>query len=87
VGTTSSAQSVTLMNYSTAVLAIKGINLTGSDARDFAKTNTCGSSVAPGASCTINVTFKPTLGGSRTAMLSVSDNAPGSPRAWAQLCN
>jgi hypothetical protein len=79
VGTTSAAQSVTLTNLGTAAVSITSIKITGADPSDFAQTNTCGSSAAAGVSCTINVTFKPTLGGSRTSMLSVSDNAPGSP--------
>src|SRR5207302_8213533 len=39
-----------------------------------------GSSLAPGASCTINVTFKPTQSGIRTGTASITDNAPGSPQ-------
>jgi hypothetical protein len=36
--------------------------------------------VAASASCTINITFKPTGGGSRTGNLSLTDNAAGSPQ-------
>jgi hypothetical protein len=79
VGTTSSAQSVTLGNYGTVALAITGITLTGADPGDFAQTNTCGSSVAPGGSCTISVTFTPQAINTRTATMSITDNAPGSP--------
>jgi len=80
VGTSSLVQSVTLSNYGTATLNITSIGFAGADPGDFHETNTCGSSVAPGASCTINVTFSPTQRGSRTATLSVPDNAPGSPQ-------
>jgi dienelactone hydrolase len=80
VGTTSPAQLVTLNNYGTATLTIASINFTGADPNDFAQTNTCGSSVGPGGSCTISVTFTPTQPGSRTATLAVTDNAPGSPQ-------
>jgi hypothetical protein len=80
VGTSSLAQSVTLSNYGTATLNITSIGFAGADPGDFHETNTCGSSVVPGASCTINVTFSPTQRGSRTAALSVPDNAPGSPQ-------
>jgi hypothetical protein len=79
VGTSSPAQSITLTNYGTVALSITGIGFTGADPGDFAETNTCGNSVAPGASCTINVTFKPTCVNARNASLSVTDNAPGSP--------
>lgn len=71
VGTTSSAQPVTLTNNSAAAVAIS-IKMSNSD---FAEANTCGSSVAAASSCTINVTFDPTAGGSRVGTLSISDNA------------
>jgi hypothetical protein len=79
VDTSSPAQSVTLSNYGTSTLSTK-IGFTGSDSGDFSQTHTCGTSVAPGASCTISMTFKPTQRGSRTATLSIADNAPGSPQ-------
>ena len=80
VGTTSAAQTVTLSNTGNAALSITGLALTGTNASDFAQTNTCGSSVAAGSSCTISVTFKPSASGSRTASVSITDNASGSPQ-------
>ena len=80
VGISSLVQSGILSNYGSATLNITSIGFAGADPGDFHETNTCGSSVAPGASCTINVTFSPTQRGSRTATLSVPDNAPGSPQ-------
>jgi len=80
VGTTSSAQSVTLTNYGTAALAITGISVTGADPGDFAQANTCGGSLAPGASCTISVFFAPAEAGPAAATLVVNDNANGSPQ-------
>jgi len=83
VGATSAAQTVTLTNSGTASLTITGITLTGSNAADFAQTNNCGSSVAAGAHCTINVTFTPAAAGNLTASVSVADNASGSPQTIA----
>jgi two-component sensor histidine kinase len=80
VGTTSAAQSLTLSNTGNAALSITSLALTGSNASDFAQTNTCGSSVAGGANCTISVTFTPSGSGSRTASVSITDNASGSPQ-------
>ena len=80
VSTPSPAQPVTLTNYGTVALSISSIGIMGADPNDFAQTQTCAGSVAPGASCTISITFKPTEPGSRTAMLSATDNAPGSPQ-------
>jgi hypothetical protein len=47
---------------------------------EFAETNACGTSLAPGASCTISVTFTPRRAGSSTARLIVSDDDGGSPQ-------
>jgi dienelactone hydrolase len=80
VGTTSQAQSVTLSDYGTVALNITSIGFTGSNPGDFVQTNTCGSSVAPGASCTISVSFKPTGINTRTASVSIIDSVPGSPQ-------
>jgi len=71
VGTSSSAQSVTLSNTGSATLSITSITVSG----DFSQTNTCGSSVAASASCTISVTFKPTATGTRTGVVTITDNA------------
>src|SRR5207245_2342370 len=56
VGATSPAQSATLKNTGSGPLSITSIAVAG----DFAQTNNCGSTVNPGTSCILNVTFKPT---------------------------
>jgi len=81
INTTSTAQTVTLTNTGNAALNITSLALTGTNASDFAQTNTCGSSVAAGSNCTISVTFTPAASGSRTASVSITDNASGSPQA------
>jgi hypothetical protein len=80
-GTTSSAQTVTLTNSGTSALTINGITVTGTNASDFAQTNTCPGSLAVGASCLISVTFTPSASGARSASISIADNANGSPQA------
>ena len=80
LGSTSSAQAATLTNSGGTTLNITSIALTGANASDFAQTNTCGGSVAGGANCTISVTFTPAASGSRTASVSITDNASGSPQ-------
>ena len=84
VGTTESLSPVVLTNSGTAALTLtgtgKGISITGTGAAQFGQTNTCGTSVAAGATCNITVSFKPTTSGSFTAALSVADNAAGSPQ-------
>lgn len=71
VGTTSSPQVVTLTNNQTTAVTSISVSASG----DFAQTNTCGTSLAASSSCTINVTFTPTLAGRRTGTLTVTDSA------------
>jgi hypothetical protein len=47
---------------------------------DYQQTNNCGNTLAPGASCSIVATFRPTSSGARNSTLTVIDSAPGSPR-------
>jgi hypothetical protein len=75
VGTISAAQPVLLSNYGTTPLSISNITTN----TNFAETNDCGSDLAAGASCPINVTFSPTARDSLTGTLSVTDDAPGNP--------
>jgi hypothetical protein len=69
--TASLQQSVTLTNSGNAALSVTAIKATG----DFTQTNNCPGNVAPGASCTINVTFTPTASGARSGALTITDNA------------
>ncbi len=79
VGTPSPPQSVTLTNSGTAPLTISGITSTG----DYAQSNNCGTGMAAGGECTIQVTFTPTATGSRSGSVSITDNAAGSPQRIA----
>jgi hypothetical protein len=81
VGATSASQTITLNNSGNAALSITSIAVTGTNGSDFAQTNTCGSSVAAGTTCTIGVTFKPTATGTRTAAVTLTDSATGSPQS------
>ena len=85
VGTTSAVKTVTLKNVGTTAITITSITIAGTDPGDFGETQTCGSSLAASASCTISVTFKPTVTGNRNATLKVTDNAAGSPQQVALL--
>ena len=75
VGTTSGAQTVSITNSGTAAVAVSSVAASG----DFAQTNTCGTSLAAGASCSASVTFTPTAAGSRAGALTVATNASNSP--------
>ncbi|MGI9073091.1 MAG: choice-of-anchor D domain-containing protein [Bryobacteraceae bacterium] len=75
----SAAQTITVSNSGSAALSITSVAIAGTNAADFIQTNTCGASVAAGASCTISVTFTPALAGARSASVAIADNATGSP--------
>lgn len=84
VGTTSSAQTVTVTNSGTATLNIGTPTLGGTNAGNFAiNSNGCTSAVAPGGTCAISLTFTPSAAGSRSATLSIPSNAPSTPNAVA----
>jgi len=83
VGSPSPAKTVTLTNTGTATLQISGITITGANPSDFSQTNNCGTNLAPNASCTIRVVFTPQAKNSRTAAVTITDNAPDSPQSVA----
>ncbi len=73
--TTSAAQMATLTNTGTVALSIVSISTTG----NFRQTNDCAASLAPGASCTFSVTFRPGQRGVRTGTVTVLDSDPHGP--------
>jgi hypothetical protein len=76
-GTSSASETVMLTNNESAALNITSIAINGANASDFAETNNCLGSMLMGASCSINVTFSPSTGNTRTGSLTITDNAPG----------
>ena len=79
VDTTSGSQGVFIKNVNTgnATLDFSNISVTG----PFAiSSNTCGTTLSAGHGCTVKVTFTPTTIGPASGILSVADNAPGSPQ-------
>ena len=72
VGFVGSPQASTLMNAGSDAFAITSIRVIGTNSRDFVQTNNCGTSVPPGTSCSITVTFTPEASGYRSASVSVA---------------
>lgn len=83
LGVTSSALSVSLTNGGAAAINLNTATISGAHAADFSKTaDTCsGTTLNVGATCSISVTFRPSVMGSRTATLSVPGNQFNSPTA------
>jgi hypothetical protein len=88
VTTTSAAQTVTVKNTGGSNLNIAAaVSFSGTNPSDFAvasgTTCTSGAVVTPNSTCVINVTFTPPANGtgSRATILSIADDAAGSPQA------
>lgn len=77
VGQTSSPIAVSLTNLN-ASAALGSLSITAS-AQFQIGSNNCGSSLAAGASCTVNVAFAPTSAGPQTGNLAIVSTAPGAP--------
>ena len=80
VGTASAPQSISLTNYGSAAISLTSIAVTGIQADDFAQSNSCGTSLGMGATCTISLLFKPVAVGAKSAALTITDSINGSPQ-------
>lgn len=72
----SEPKTVTVTNTGTAIVTIRDILTSGID---FAQTNDCGTSLAAGASCSVKVTFKPAIPGTRMGALYIVASDPATP--------
>jgi hypothetical protein len=79
IGTTSGAQSVAVANTGAGSLFINSAAVPNT--LDFAVVGDgcSGLTLSPGTSCAMSIVFSPTATGTRTAALTVTDNASGSP--------
>ena len=79
VGTTSTAQFVSLQNIGNTTLTFT-TPLSGTNPGAFAAANTCGGSIPAGGACAVTVTFTPTAAGPLFATLTISSAATGAPQ-------
>ena len=80
VGSPSAPVTVNVTNTGSSPIALV-VAMVGADPLDFTETDKC--SQAPrgaGNSCIINAVFNPTQAGNRSAVIQISDNAPGNPQ-------
>lgn len=71
VGSTSSAQSITIANTGESSVNLTAIAVSG----DFVlAANPCGTSLAGNSSCTVNIAFMPSASGTRSGALNVTDS-------------
>jgi subtilisin family serine protease len=83
LGQVSATQSIRLANEGAVALSIVSIALRGVDAAQFTRSTGCGTSVAPGATCTVEVTFRPTTAGAKTATIVVSTGGNAATKSVA----
>lgn len=76
VGTTSPPQTVRLTNTGSTTLSITSMTVAG----QFGMTSTCGTTVAPGANCSITVSFSPQSVGNKTGTVAIVDSASSKPQ-------
>ena len=74
---TSSTETITVTNKQRTPLTINSITTSPAD---YSETNTCGSSLAAGAACTVTVVFTPAVAGSLPGTLTITDSAITSPQ-------
>jgi hypothetical protein len=87
VGTASAEQVFTYTNTGPVPITVATVTLGGDGATNYAIcSNGCSAiTLAPSATCTIGVTFTPTVANTRVATLAVTDTAGGAPRVTASL--
>jgi hypothetical protein len=80
-GSASAPVRYTVTNTGAEPLAIASVTLSGAHPQDFevAAAGCLDAPVSPGNKCAIRVTFRPASAGTRTAMMVIADNGPGSP--------
>lgn len=71
---------INLQNTGSALLSSISSSITGTNPGDFVDVTTCGSTLAVGVSCSYTITFTPGSSGARSATLTISNNASGSPQ-------
>jgi hypothetical protein len=85
VGVASAIVPVKIKNLQNTALTISAITVGGTDPGDFSiQSNLCPTTpatLAANSSCIVNMIFTPAASGGRTATLSVTDNALGSPQS------
>jgi N-acetylneuraminic acid mutarotase len=81
VGLSSPPQTVTVSNVSSHSVKFSSIATSG----EFSQSHTCPTTLASGQSCTITVTFTPTVAGTQNSAVTLKDNCPGSPKQTISL--
>jgi len=72
---------ITVMNAGPVPVNFSSIAIGGTNPGDFTiQSNSCGTALSAGTGCTVSVTFTPQAAGTRSATLTFTDDAFGSPQ-------
>ena len=74
VGSSGAAQSITITNNLSTAINAPAFAITGPNAVDFSQTSSCPASLAGGANCAANITFKPSTPSVETATLTMTSS-------------
>lgn len=85
IGVATAPQTVTVTNNTTSTVTFTSITVVpispAAPATDFAiASNTCGTSIAAATTCTVGVTFTPSVNAAESATLVFTDSDPSSPQ-------
>ncbi len=83
--TTGATNTVTVRNSGVVYLQVQSVTLAGTNNADFGLTNNCTATVAPSATCSLNVTFTPATTGAKSAVMVIATNDPLNPSVIVQL--
>ena len=83
VGTAASPARVTVTNTGDGPLTLRGVAISGPAAAEYSQVNTCRAGLPVGASCTLTVNFTPRAYGTRSATLTLFDDAAGGSQSIA----
>jgi Abnormal spindle-like microcephaly-assoc'd, ASPM-SPD-2-Hydin len=76
VGQTSGAQTLTITSNGGQALSLNTLAIAGTNSGDFTETDTCHAPTAlqPGKSCSVLISFAPSVVGNRSATVTITDN-------------
>jgi phospholipase C len=76
IGKANATVPLKFLNHATKAITMSGVATTS----DFSQTNNCPPTMAPGAVCTVNLSFTPTAAGPRTGTVTFTDSDASSPQ-------
>ena len=80
VGVSSAPQTITITNCGTAALVVSNVIFRTKATNDYSVVQSCTNApIAPGGTCSLAITFKPTISGARSTILDITNNSSISP--------